>query len=815
MSIGFGEWGEPQIVINDTDVTFFRGIPTRIVSWSSGDPFGDAAAMLEFPSITPYEVLGAADLFWLQPHAVVDIRLVRPDDSIDILWEGMIASIDDDLAEDDSVLTIECIGALYQLDYYVRSPENRSFENMRLYEHAITEEFEDKEALRTQSCIIEYPEGLDAEEGTGWLTRYSGAWERTLTGYVQRLLADMVHSGLDDGPASGQWTLMKNDGRQPVLKVRDEREIDYRVLTGAPGVTHNLKSDHSQANNVIFGEGTDESSTTWRNAEIDIVEVDEGLASVTKYHPLGWDETVHPADKELSESGAPTDPPPDVYNPNFVRVETLQQYGGGISLRDARRSAGQQVRRELTAGYFGTITLKIDPVEASRFEIKAGKNILLQKFKGQGPAISDTFDKLLELGIYLEDNRHAVMTRGQYSSVLVRLLEYMGYTLPTGSTNFTDVAGNTHQANIEKLEAAGIAMGYGDGTFGPNDDLTRGQLAGFMVRIVEWAEGTMLTSQHSYFYDVVGTTHEEDIDKAAENYLIFGNTNGSYQPNIGATRQQAGIVLQRMNRFLGGDMLEDDEGVLFHISQVQINLESATAELTVDSKFRDLATLSELIERNKATNKNPAKMLMANRQSANVDDTKFPWDYEAGSGSIPKESGAALTREPLPVMPDDPADFDGFFVYVNGTNDDPWKRWTIVPVVLAGKGSVQRSEIRAYDSSGSPMAVPFHAGVYGADVTEYSMPQQPFAPDAFLQPADSGEALSGYDSTAIVLWGQEGQRAGYWPGLESEGNPVTGILIDEGTWQFQLEEGEPVVWVAFYAEDNVYFQGRFYHGVQS
>jgi hypothetical protein len=92
------------------------------------------------------------------------------------------------------------------------------------------------------------------------------------------------------------------------------------------------------------------------------------------------------------------------------------------------------------------------------------------------------------------------------------------------------------------------------------------------------------------------------------------------------------------------------------------------------------------------------------------------------------------------------------------------------------------------------------------------MPYAPFAEGAFDR--DPEDTLAGFDPSAAVLWGQNGQRAGYWPGLESEGDPVTGIMIDEGTWQFQLPEGENVLWVAIYAETNAYFQGRFYHGVQ-
>jgi hypothetical protein len=955
-------WGRLQVVIEDTDVTFFRDVPMEVVSWSSGDPFDDATAVFRFPQISPFEKEGVGELSWLRGHSLVDIYVVRPDTSRKKLWEGMVASIEEDLSESSSAITIQCIGALYQLDYYIRTPKNLDDGQERLYEHAIRNEFSppnpEREAMKTGRCRIVYPEGMT---DTGWKTKYSGAWENALTGYIQRLLADMVHnpglirepgspeipgtagtnavqdivlapdqppfpwgnsypsaslngtfrlvfrneytpgrnspnalrwnstaadvktalqnlstidevnvSGLgtaaspwrvtfvgakvrqrpqpamklihddlrhdhskkrvtiiqagetgtpstpavppsDPEPWEGAWTLMKNRGRIPVLRLRDEATVSWTVHLGAPGVVHSLKSDYSQTPNVFYGEGTDESATTWRNST---VTVDNRGNAVTRHYPLAWDESTYPARKSVSEGGEPTDPPPLAYSDDNVRVEIVQKYGAGVSLLDARRSAEQQVIRESDPGWFGTITLTTDPEEGSRFEIKAGTNLRLKYFKGLSPARKEIFQELLDREIF-DDQFHSIpMLRGQFASVLRKTLDDAGATVPsTGSTFFSDVSG-AHADSINRLAALGIVTGFNDGTFRPDQAIKRDEMARYLVKAYEWASGETLTATYNHFNDSMGTSEVSRtfVNEAIENDLVTMYPNRSYYPRQEATRLEAGESMYLLNSALDGDMLEDAEGLFLHIAQAEVNFESGSVTLTVDSKSRDLATLAQLIERTKDENKNPAKMLMVNRESGSTDDTKFPWDYNAGSGSIPKQSRAArhgtLPRGTPSANPD-------WFVYVNGANGSTWKRWTIVPVVAAGKGSVQRTEIRAYNSSGQPLAIPFHVGVYSLYITEYSMPQFPFQPGAFSQPADSGDALSGYDPSAVVLWGQQGQRAGYWPGLESEGNPVTGILIDEGTWQFQLPEGENVLWVAFYAEVNAWFQGRFYHGVQS
>ena len=48
---------------------------------------------------------------------------------------------------------------------------------------------------------------------------------------------------------------------------------------------------------------------------------------------------------------------------------------------------------------------------------------------------------------------------------------------------FTDVPLNhTFYLDIEAVYAAGIAGGYGDGNYGPADNVTRGQMAAFLAR---------------------------------------------------------------------------------------------------------------------------------------------------------------------------------------------------------------------------------------------------------------------------------------------------------------------------------------------
>jgi SpoIID/LytB domain protein len=75
------------------------------------------------------------------------------------------------------------------------------------------------------------------------------------------------------------------------------------------------------------------------------------------------------------------------------------------------------------------------------------------------------------------------LTRAQMAALLARALE-----LPPASVDaFSDDGGSVHQADINRLAAAGIAEGIAPGRFGPGATVTRAQLASFLVRALERA----------------------------------------------------------------------------------------------------------------------------------------------------------------------------------------------------------------------------------------------------------------------------------------------------------------------------------------
>lgn len=388
-----------------TDVTDFRGMPTRIDNYSFTDPFGDSLCQLTFPQITGYDDLSGPDVgSWLSDEANVDIYWVPAVAGSEIVdpitgalsraygtpvpvWEGIVASYDVEGAKDGSSLVVQCQGALLQLDRYLAKP---AFPPRPLtYESMMVKEFDPKRRpnLRTKPLVVRFPAGwnktmpagtpnlftpLGASVGdkiTGYSSRDTGTWDRSLTGFIQSLLAVMFTQE-DSGVTPGnQWTVRKEAARQPVLEVRDRFRVpDFSVWYGQVGVLFpQLTHDSTQKANVYYGEGVSLDGTNWRNAVIS----DDG--SNTDYAPLAWSPTVYPA----------TDNP--AFDKGRMVYETYQRFGSGFDQSAAINTSRKQLSRDLDPGWVGTMVIKVDPSDTlSRWQINAGMTVLVKGFAGSG-----------------------------------------------------------------------------------------------------------------------------------------------------------------------------------------------------------------------------------------------------------------------------------------------------------------------------------------------------------------------------------------------------------------------------------------------
>lgn len=356
-----GEWGRLQIVMGGTDVTFWRGIPTEVRSWSSTDPFDDVSCELFFPQMSLFENFPSfMSTQGFEPD--VDILLVRPDNSTKVLWEGTRLSAE---ISNDGWL-VQCRGALYQLNDFLRPrPFQRIPQDLA---YAIADEFYDEPSTpfaprsNHESLRTALPEWyISGFEGVS-----TGAWQQTLSGYIQDLLAKMVD---EDG---NQYTVLKKPGRIPYINWRDYTTEHWAVACGQQGVRINLLNDVIDMSTTRYGEGISTSNCQWGNTKYPARDNPDWVLHPPFQEPLV---TRTEVEKYLfDDDGNITGNNPD-YDVTIPRRERYINFGPGTERLDAIFMAG---KLPFFADNIGTVELDVDPESGSRFEIKAGQNIRLR-----------------------------------------------------------------------------------------------------------------------------------------------------------------------------------------------------------------------------------------------------------------------------------------------------------------------------------------------------------------------------------------------------------------------------------------------------
>ena len=129
-----------------------------------------------------------------------------------------------------------------------------------------------------------------------------------------------------------------------------------------------------------------------------------------------------------------------------------------------------------------------------------------------------------------------VVDRGAMAAFLRRALD-----LPAASRDyFTDDSNSIFENDINAIAEAGITTGYADGTFGPNDPVSRGQMATFLTRALHLPPGP-----EPAFADVARSAHADAIAAVAAAGIASGYTDGTFRPRAPVTRAQMATFFVR------------------------------------------------------------------------------------------------------------------------------------------------------------------------------------------------------------------------------------------------------------------------------
>lgn len=161
-------------------------------------------------------------------------------------------------------------------------------------------------------------------------------------------------------------------------------------------------------------------------------------------------------------------------------------------------------------------------------------------------------------------------------------------------------------------------------------------------------------------------------------------------------------------------------GILAHIAGARpsgFSADEVSVELLVDTQFRDALTLQEMLERDKAARRDPARRWLSQHRRSNIpSDSMIPWDSEAGAGRVP--------RTPL----------------TGG-------QWNVIRVIGGQSGEVQRIELHTRDERAE-----FYCAVFAKRIGAGQLNAQVGDPS---QVGADGDLVWNQNSVADMLSGVE------------------------------------------------------------
>jgi hypothetical protein len=140
---------------------------------------------------------------------------------------------------------------------------------------------------------------------------------------------------------------------------------------------------------------------------------------------------------------------------------------------------------------------------------------------------------------------NGTLTRAQLASILLRALEASNVELSEQAGGFGDIEGSPHEVAIRKLAAAGVILGKSDRVFDPNGDVTRGQLMTMLDRASREFMAAYPAVSGPRFSDTPGSPHAAAIDRLNAAGIANGYGGGLFGPNDPVLRGQAAAFAVR------------------------------------------------------------------------------------------------------------------------------------------------------------------------------------------------------------------------------------------------------------------------------
>ena len=170
-------------------------------------------------------------------------------------------------------------------------------------------------------------------------------------------------------------------------------------------------------------------------------------------------------------------------------------------------------------------------------------------------------------------------------------------------------AGSWYEKVVYRAVALGLMGGYDTGKFGPDDNVTRGQIA---VMLWNMAGRPAAGAGAKNFPDVKsGAFYYAAVRWASSAGVVNGNADGTFRPNDEVTREQLAVMLSNYAKKVGG--LEVKGSAADYASMKDAAKVSGYARAAVGWCFRSKilsGSNGEILPQGKTTRAQAAKMLV-------------------------------------------------------------------------------------------------------------------------------------------------------------------------------------------------------------
>lgn len=160
----------------------------------------------------------------------------------------------------------------------------------------------------------------------------------------------------------------------------------------------------------------------------------------------------------------------------------------------------------------------------------------------------------------VQNDYQSSITREQFCEMVVRAYEKISNeTAEKGTMSFND----TRNSEILKAANLGIVSGYGDGIFGPNDLITREQIAAMLVRMIDkavsYANVNVYNNNRFADIDSISDWALPSVNFAYDKGIMQGMDDNKIAPLENTTCEQAILLVYRAVKKYDADEMENNQ----------------------------------------------------------------------------------------------------------------------------------------------------------------------------------------------------------------------------------------------------------------